>query len=62
MSGVNHCNKFCSSFKKADVVFFDCISDTPFWCRCSSPPQGSAQPPSPHPMGPQQEGTTAVAQ
>lgn len=22
LSGANHCNKFCSSFKKADFVFF----------------------------------------
>lgn len=32
LSGANHCNKFCSSFKKADFVFFGCISNGPFWC------------------------------
>lgn len=62
MSGVNHCNKFCSSFKKANVGFFDCISDTPSWCHPSSQPQGTTQPPGPIPWDPQQEGTAVVAQ
>lgn len=43
LSGANHCNKFCSSFKKADFVFFDCNSNSAFWCHLLLVPgQGSA--------------------
>lgn len=43
LSGANHCNKFCSSFKKADFVFFGCVSNGPFWCHLLLVPgQGSA--------------------
>lgn len=31
LSGANHCNKFCSSFKMA-FVFFDCLSNPHGWC------------------------------
>lgn len=27
LSGANHCNKFCSSFKTANFVFFGCLSN-----------------------------------
>lgn len=53
LSGANHCNKFCSSFKKADFVFFGCVSNGPFWCHLLLVPgQGSAPVSIPqHPRG-----------